>query len=484
MKSGALVVGDGVLELLEVQPEGKRTMTGAALVAGLAAMPDGSTRHDDCSFGCPRRARAHRERRVLESRAAAAAAARDSTAERAFATDLVYGTVRRRRALDFLLTPRSSQALARLEPVVRAALRMGAYQLVDGVPAHAAVGETVTAVATRAPAARGYVNGVLRAVARDGPPWSWPDGDDVESLGVRYSQPDWMVAMLLAQFGVETARAVLASADTAPAVTLRVNPKRATVDGVEAELVATGVKVERGALLSDALVATGLGDVGALAVVRDGRATPQDQASQAIARLVAAYAAERTAHARPRVLDVAAAPGGKATGIAELLVDGALVVAGDVNPSRAGRIRIASARLGLPGVVPIVADGQRPPVRPESFDAVLVDAPCTGLGVLRRRPDARWRVDPRRSRPSRHSNARCSPRRPTRCGPVVCSSTRCARSATRRRSESTPGPSACRPARSTHPVRRGGRTVGVRSSCRPTPIPTACSCWCSRRSDR
>ena len=94
------------------------------------------------------------------------------------------------------------------------------------------------------------------------------------------------------------------------------------------------------------------------------------------------------------MLDVAAAPGGKATGIAELLVDGALVVAGDVNPSRAGRIRIASTRLGLSGVVPIVADGQRLPVRSDSFDAVLVDAPCTGLGVLRRRPDARWRVDP------------------------------------------------------------------------------------------
>jgi len=274
---------------------------------------------------------------------------------------------------------------------------MGAYQLVDGVAAHAAVGETVTAVATRAPAARGYVNGVLRAVARDGPPWSWPAGDDVEALGVRYSQPDWMVAMLLAQFGAETARAVLASADTAPAVTLRVNPKRASVDEVEAELVAAGVRVERGTLLSDALVATGLGDVGALAVVQDGRATPQDQASQAIARLVASHtshAGDDPAPAHRRVLDVAAAPGGKATGIAELLVDGALVVAGDVNPSRAGRIRLASARLGLPGVVPIVADGRRPPFRSDSFDAVLVDAPCTGLGVLRRRPDARWRVDP------------------------------------------------------------------------------------------
>ena len=302
--------------------------------------------------------------------------------DRAFATDLVYGTVRRRRALDFLLTPRSSQALARLEPVVRAGLRMGAYQLVDGVPAHAAVGETVSAVAGIAPAARGYVNGVLRAVARAGPPWPWPDGNEVDALGVRYSQPDWIVSMLLAQFGEVTARAVMATADRAPGVTLRVNPRRATADSVEAELVTLGVRLERGRLVPDALVATGLGDVGALGAVRDGRATPQDQASQAIARLVAASLPLPREGARCRVLDIAAAPGGKTTAIAEL-TDDVLVVAGDVNGSRVARVGIAAARLALPGVALMVADGRRLPLRPASFDAVLLDAPCTGLGVLR-----------------------------------------------------------------------------------------------------
>ena len=308
--------------------------------------------------------------------------------DRAFVTDLVYGTVRRRRALDFLIAPCSSQPLARLEPIVRVGLRMGAYQLVDGVPAHAAVGETVTAVASTAPAARGYVNGVLRAVARAGPPWPWPEGDDVAALGVRYSQPDWIVALLVSQFGAATAAAVMAASDTAPAVTLRVNPNRATPRMVEAELIEAGVHVERGRLLPDALVATGLGDIGALGVVRSGRATPQDQASQAVARVVAEPLG---AGAGARVLDVAAAPGGKATAIAELAVD-ALVIAGDVYQTRAHRIATTAARLGLRGVVPIVADGRQPPVRRGSCDAVLLDAPCTGLGVLRRRADARWRV--------------------------------------------------------------------------------------------
>jgi 16S rRNA (cytosine967-C5)-methyltransferase len=260
------------------------------------------------------------------------------------------------------------------------------------VPAHAAVGETVTAVAAIAPAARGYVNGVLRAVARAGPPWPWPDGDDVDSLGVRYSHPDWIVRMLVDQFGTAIARAVLATADAAPAVTLRVNPRRATPESVEAELVAAGARVARGQLLRESLVATGLGDVAALAAVRDGRATPQDQASQAVARLVTAHTS-----AEARVLDIAAAPGGKTTAIAEQFDqhrDGALVVAGDVNPARVARVGIASARLALPGVALIVADGRRLPVRSGSFDAVLLDAPCTGLGVLRRRPDARWRLEP------------------------------------------------------------------------------------------
>ncbi len=312
------------------------------------------------------------------------------TRDRALATELVYGTVRRRRALDWLIAPCSSQPLAKLEPVVRCALRLGAYQLTEGVAPHAAVSETVAAVARVAPRARGYVNGVLRAVARAGPPWRWPEGDDVEALGVRYSHPDWIVALLVEQFGVEVARAQLEVADTRPPVTLRVNPQRATPEAVEAELVAAGGRVTRGGLVPDALVVSGLGDPGALASVRDGRATPQDQASQVVAQLVS----ERLP-ANARVLDVAAAPGGKATAIAERAPEGSLVVAADLNASRARLVAEGSERLGLGArLAVIVADGRRPPVPSATFDTVLLDAPCSGLGVLRRRPDARWRVGP------------------------------------------------------------------------------------------
>jgi 16S rRNA (cytosine967-C5)-methyltransferase len=304
--------------------------------------------------------------------------------DRAHVTELVYGTVRMQRALDYQLARVSARPLPELDAPVRAALRLGAYQLLIGVPHHAAVGETVDAVAERG---RGFVNGVLRALARTGPPWRWPRGDDVTSIGVRTSHPDWVVQLLCDSFGAADALATLALADEPPPVTLRVHRGRATPEELAAELAAAGVDVEPGVLVPDALTLRHARDVGALACVQDGRATPQDQASQAVVAVL-------DPHPDERVLDVAAAPGGKATAIAERLDGTGLVVAADVAPGRVRTVRRAAARIGLHNVAPVVTDGRRPCVRARVFDRVLLDAPCTGLGVLRRRPDARWRVEP------------------------------------------------------------------------------------------
>ncbi|HEX5616455.1 MAG TPA: 16S rRNA (cytosine(967)-C(5))-methyltransferase RsmB [Acidimicrobiia bacterium] len=301
--------------------------------------------------------------------------------ERAFATDLTYRAVRAQRASDHLLHRVVSRPLAALDPEVRAALRLGTSQLLTGVPAHAAVGETVAEVPARA---RGFANGVLRSVSRLGPPWPLPSGDDDESLGIRTSHPDWIVAELAATLGRADAAAVLELDNEPPAVTLRVNPTRATVDDVVAELRAAGIDVELGALLPSALLVRGTGDVSELPAVREGRVTPQDQGSQAVVAIVGARSGER-------VLDLAAAPGGKSTGIAEQMGDDGVVVAADLHSGRTGLIARAAARLGLRSVHPVVADARRPPVR-AVFDRVLLDAPCSGLGVLRRRPEARWRV--------------------------------------------------------------------------------------------
>jgi 16S rRNA (cytosine967-C5)-methyltransferase len=296
--------------------------------------------------------------------------------DRAFATDLVYGSLRAQRRVDALVAPHSRQALDALEPTVRALLRLGAYQLLHDVPAHAAVGETVAAAPPRA---RGYVNAVLRSLAGSGPPWPEP-----ASVGESLSYPDWVVARLTAELGADDARRALEAQNEPPLVTLRPNPRRTDADALAAELTAAGALVTRGGLVPDAVAVRGAGDPAAVPAVRDGRATPQDAASQAVVTLVGAAGGDL-------VLDVAAAPGGKTTGLAERLERG-VVVAVDAHAGRLGRVGDAAARLGLENVRPVLADGRDLPVAPASVDRALVDAPCSGLGVLRRRPEARWRV--------------------------------------------------------------------------------------------
>ncbi len=242
--------------------------------------------------------------------------------DRAFVAELVYGTTRMKRACDFLV---DRFVLSEVEPQVRAALRIGAYQLhFLEMPHHAALDATVGAV--KGPG-RGLVNAVLRRVATS--PIEWP------SDGVRMSYPDWMIKLLRADLGDDLANRALEAMN------------------------------ER-----------------AVSHVRDDGYV-QDLASQEVVRLCGVEQGDL-------VLDVCAAPGGKATGLA---LEGADVVACDLRPSRATLMASNVERLDS-AVSVVVADGMIPPFAPASFDRVLVDAPCTGLGSLRRRADARWRLDP------------------------------------------------------------------------------------------
>ncbi len=296
-------------------------------------------------------------------------------------TDAVYGTLRRRRVIDDLLRPLSARPLELLDTEVRAALRLGAYQLLNGVPAHAAVSETVAVVR---PSGRKYVNGVLRALGRTGPPFPIAeDAGDAAAL----SYPDWIVEELTANFGPDDARRALEAMNEPPAVTLRVNPRRGDVASVLRELEVRGGSVEPGRLVPSALRISGFGDIGALRAVRDGRASPHDEGSQAIVAVLDPQPGEV-------ILDVASAPGGKACAAAERMDDTGLVVAADVHAGRLRLVREAAGRLQLQSIQALVGAGDALPFTPGRFDRVLLDAPCSGLGVLRRRPEARWRVQP------------------------------------------------------------------------------------------
>ena len=249
-----------------------------------------------------------------------------SRRDRAFTTEMVYGTLRMRRACDWLV---DRHARGRRDPLVQAALRLGAYQLAFmATPAHAAVSATVSEVPGPG---RRLVNAVLRRVAEQvAGGIVWPDA------ATRLSYPDWVVARLVADLGEADAGAALEEMNRPAAATAR----------------------------------------------PDGYL--QDRASQMVAAHVGAAAGEV-------VVDLCAAPGGKATAMAAA---GATVVAVDVQPARAALVAANARRLGAGGVVAVVADARRAPLVPGRADRVLVDAPCSGLGVLRRRPDARWRVRP------------------------------------------------------------------------------------------
>jgi 16S rRNA (cytosine967-C5)-methyltransferase len=307
-------------------------------------------------------------------------------ADRAAVTDLVYGSLRLRGALDHALRPLSRQPLERLEPLVLRGLRLGAYELLfAGTAAHAAVAETVGAVrrAGRREQA-GYANAVLRRLAATPPTWPDPARDPAAWATTRGSHPAWIVAEALDRLGPDGLVALVEADNARPEVTLRATPGRAGRDELLAELAAAGVPARPHPLSPDCLVLE-RGDPHALPAVRAGRAVVQDAASALVAPAAGAAPGDLVA-------DLAAGPGGKAGHLAAL---GARVLGVELHPGRARMVRQTAGRLGVAGRLhAVVGDGRRPPLRQGGADAALVDAPCSNLGSLRRRPEARWRHRP------------------------------------------------------------------------------------------
>ena len=308
----------------------------------------------------------------------------------ALATELASGTIRMQGLYDVVID--ACLTRPRLQPEVRDVLRLGAHQLLSmRVPDHAAISTSVDLVRAsvgRGPA--GLVNAVLRKVAGQ-PTGDWvaqvaPDRaqDPIGHLAVAHSHPRWVVEQLARAVGEDELEQLLAADNLAPAVTLVARPGLATVSELEA---AGGVRTSR----SPYGVTLGSGDPGAVPAVAEGRAGVQDEGSQ----LVAAALADADLDGRDeRWLDLCAGPGGKAALLGALAAErGARLLAHERQPHRARLV--AGAVRALPaGTVSVLAgDGTRPAWVPGTFDRVVVDAPCTGLGALRRRPEARWRRD-------------------------------------------------------------------------------------------
>jgi 16S rRNA (cytosine967-C5)-methyltransferase len=297
--------------------------------------------------------------------------------DRALATELAYGTLRRLPWLDAAIGRDAARPIARMTPGARAALRLGAYQvLYTRIPAHAAVSETVGLVVPRE---RGFVNAILRRLATDPP--APPDGADDRSLALRTGLSAWAVAELRKLLpSDEVERAALAFGERGP-LTLHVNTCRTTVDDVERSLTAARLDPLRGVVHPECLLLPG-GDPTTMPGWDEGAFAAQDQASAFVVETLAPEPGER-------VLDACAAPGGKAAFIACRVGADGRIVAGDLHPDRAALIPPALRRLGFAGAV-LAQDATRPALR-GPFDRILVDAPCSGIGSARRRPELLWR---------------------------------------------------------------------------------------------
>lgn len=312
--------------------------------------------------------------------------------ERALATELVYGVLRYRLRLDWIIGRFSKIKTAKLETRVLNALRLGVYQLcfLDGIPPSAAVDESVKLVKEGGPKTAGFVNAVLRAVEAGKDNVSYPDAkkDAAQFISIFYSHPLWLVRRWIERWGVEGATELCKTNLTPPPRTLRANTLNISRDALFEELLKEGIEVKESRFSPD-----GLEISPSIEAVRrakfssdDKRFYIQDEASQLIAYLAAPKPNEIC-------LDACAAPGGKTTHMAAMMKNQGVIWALDRSSTRLKSIEQTAQRLGAAIIKTKQTDAAKPlEFEENSFDAILCDSPCSGLGVLRRTPDIKWRI--------------------------------------------------------------------------------------------
>ena len=309
--------------------------------------------------------------------------------ERALAWELVYGVLRRRATLDWRLAQVSNRSINRLPVGVVNALRMAAYQLLflDRIPPSAAVNESVNLVKMRQ--ARngqdwsGYVNGVLRGLARNPAP-PYPDSrmDAAIALAIQYSCPEWLVARWLARFGKAAAEILCRATLADPPITIRVNQLKTTRDALQTTLRQSGHHSQPTRFSPIGLTLERRMPVMELPLFEEGAFYIEDEAAQLVPLLLDPRPGER-------VLDACAAPGGKTTHMAALMQNQGEIIAMDRSLPRLRLLEDNCRRLGVRIVLPTVGDAMKRS-HTGTFDRILVDAPCSGLGILRRHPEGKW----------------------------------------------------------------------------------------------
>ncbi|NLW47731.1 MAG: 16S rRNA (cytosine(967)-C(5))-methyltransferase RsmB [Firmicutes bacterium] len=314
--------------------------------------------------------------------------------EKAFCSELVYGVLRNLLKIDFILGRLLSRPLDSLKLPVKNSLRIAIYQLLElpEIPKHAVVNSAVMEIKnTKFSGLAGLVNGVLRNYLRSNNQIDLPDRqtDPVGYLTLEYSHPSWLVERWLERFGLETTESLLKINNEQPPLTGRINQHLVDCSNFKTELTEQGIPWRQGCLLEEAIKITNLDrSLEKLSIFQEGKIFIQDESSMLVAHLL-------DPHPDETIIDLCAAPGGKSTHLAELTKDQCRIISVDDHPHKIDLIKENASRLKLKSIEPILGDA-RDIFREEIpvFDGVLVDAPCSGTGVLRRRIDARYRRRP------------------------------------------------------------------------------------------
>ncbi len=312
-------------------------------------------------------------------------------ADAALATELVYGTIQRQLTLDHWLSKFAAKGLHKLEPWVHQLLRMSAYQLLylDRIPAHAAVNEAVTIAKRRGhQGISGMVNGILRSIDRNRAELTVSainDKDPVARIALRHSYPEWLVQRWIEAYGAEAAEAICAAGNEPPHASLRINPLREVREEALRQLTEQGFDASASAIAPAGIAVRRGGNLADTEGFREGKWTVQDESSMLVAEVASPQPGMQ-------VLDCCAAPGGKSTHLAELMEGKGKVWANDLHPHKAPLIEAQAERLGLSNIEVITGDAGALDERfkKSSMDVILLDAPCSGFGVIRRKPEIKW----------------------------------------------------------------------------------------------
>lgn len=316
-----------------------------------------------------------------------------SDQDRRFITELVYGTVKAGATLDWLLGLYLNRSLTKVAPVIRNILRLGIYQLffLEKVPASAACNQSVELAKKYGHAGTvKFVNGVLRNAARNPEKVVYPDRDSqpVKYLALKYFHPEWLVERWVERLGVTDCEALCQTNNTIPPLSLRTNTIKINRDRLLQRLAGEGVACQASAWTPEGIVCQEHPGLGTLASLQEGLFQVQDESSMLVAHILDPKPGEF-------IIDACGAPGGKTTHIAALMNNTGKILSTDIYEHKLALIRENAARLALTNIETRALDAVNlGSMFPLKADRVLVDAPCSGLGVLRRKPDSRWRKSP------------------------------------------------------------------------------------------